>query len=116
MRIAYGLAAALIAADGKILREEITMAVAIGKQLFAGFNEQDFLNVVSAGHDLPTPEELAIVLKRVVNEETKAAVYKYLVAIAAADNEVAPEEQAALMSIARNLGISGPGRGVDRSA
>ncbi len=116
VRIAYGLAAALIAADGKLLREEITMAVAIGKQLFADFNERDFLAVVSARRDLPTPEDLAIVLKRVVNQETKAAVYKYLVAIAAADNEVAPEEQTLLMSIARNLGISGPGQGVDRSA
>ena len=116
VRIAYGLAAALIVADGKILPEEITMAAAIGKQLFADFDEQEFLSVVSAGRGLPTPDDLAALLKTVVNEETKAAVYKYLVAIAAADNEVAPEEQKLLMSIARNLGISGPGRGVDRSA
>jgi uncharacterized tellurite resistance protein B-like protein len=115
VRIAYGLAAALIAADGKIEREEISTATKIGKQLFLDFNEQDFLLVVSAGRDLPTPDDLAIVLKTVVNEETKQAVFKYLVAIAAADDEVAPEEQKLLKRIAGNLGLRGPGYGVDQS-
>ncbi len=115
VRIAYGLAAALIAADGKIEREEISTATKIGKQLFVDFDEQDFLSVVSAGRDLPTPEDLAIVLNSVVNEDTKQAVFKYLVAIAAADNEVVPEEQKLLKRIAGNLGISGPGHGVDHS-
>jgi len=115
VRIAYGLASALIAADGKIQMKEITAASIIGKQLFPDFNEQDFLTVVSAGRDLPSPAELATLLKRVVSSQTKLAVYKYLVAIAAADDEVAPEEQALLKVIANNLDISGPGRGIDHS-
>ncbi len=115
VRIAYGLAAALIAADGKIQMKEITAASSIGKQLFPDFNEQDFLTVVSAGRDLPSPAELATLLKCVVSSQTRQAVYKYLVAIAAADDEVAPEEQTLLKVIANNLGISGPGRGIDHS-
>lgn len=70
VRIAYGLAAALISADGRIDKEEIRTASAVGKQLFPDFSDEDFLAVVAAGRDLPEPAELAAVLKRVVNEET----------------------------------------------
>ena len=51
----------------------------------------------------------------VVSSQTRQAVYKYLMAIAAADNEVATEEQKLLKMIAQNLGISGPGHGLDHS-
>jgi len=51
----------------------------------------------------------------VVSSQTRQAVYKYLVAIAAADNEVATEEQKLIKMIAQNLGISGPGHGLDHS-
>lgn len=116
VRIAYALAAALIAADGKIMQEEIAVASAIGKRLFADFDEQEFITVVAAGRGQHEPAELAAVLRGVVNEATKRAVYKYLVAIAAADNEIAAEEHGLLRTIAQNLGINEPGRGVDRSA
>lgn len=116
VRIAYGLAAALIRADGHIDGQEIRVASSIGKQVFAEFNERDFVAVVEAGSDLPGPEDLASVFNALAGSHTKNAVYRYLVAVAAADNEVAPEERAVLRTVADNLGISGPGHGVDQSA
>ncbi len=115
VRIAYGLAAALITSDGKVYREEIETASNIGKELFPDFNEDDFLEVAAANRDLPTPEDLAVLLNNVVDEKTKHAVYKYLIAIAAADDEVAPEEHAMLKMVAENLGLTEPGQGFDRS-
>jgi uncharacterized tellurite resistance protein B-like protein len=115
VRIAYSLAAALIAADGKIEPQEIATATKIGRQLFADFDEQEFLQVISVRRDLPTPDDLAILLNKVVNEATKQAVFKYLVTIAAADDEVALEEQRLLMRIAGNLGLTGSGHGLDQS-
>ena len=115
VRIAYGLAAALITSDGKVYPEEVQVASSIGKDLFSDFDEEEFLAVAEARRDLPTPADLAIMLNDIVDEKTKRAVYKYLVAIAAADDEVAPEEHAMLRMIAENLGLTEPGRGFDRS-
>jgi hypothetical protein len=42
-------------------------------------------------------------------------VFKYLVTIAAADDEVALEEQKLLMRIAGNIGLTGSGHGLDQS-
>ena len=115
VRIAYGLAAALITSDGKVYPEEVNVASSIGKDLFPDFDEEEFLAVAEAKRDLPTPADLAVMLNEIVDEKTKRAVYRYLVAIAAADDEVAPEEHAMLRMIAENLGLAEPGRGLDRS-
>lgn len=115
VRIAYNLAAALIAADGKVYEVEVTTAARIGKQLFADFNEEDFYATITSSRDLPAAEEIATMLKRVVSLETRDTLYRYLLAIAAADQEVAAEEQEILMLIAKNLGLTGPGHGVDQS-
>ncbi len=115
VRIAYGLAAALITSDGKVYPEEVKVASSIGKDLFPEFDEEEFLAIAEAKRDLPTPADLAIMLNEVVDEKTKRAVDKYLVAIADADDEVAAEEHALLKMIAHNLGLTEPGRGFDRS-
>lgn len=116
VRIAYGLAAALITSDGKVHREEVETAASIGKDLFPDFDDEEFLAVAEAKRDIPTPTDLAVLLNDVVDARTKRDVYKYLVAIAAADNEVAPEEHAMLKMVAENLGLAEPGQGIDRSA
>lgn len=115
VRIAYALAAALIRADGRVDYGEIDIASSIGKQVFAEFNDADFLATVAANNDLPNPGDLAHVLNGIVDHKTKTAVYKYLVAIAAADNQVVAEERTMLRSVAENLGLEGAGSGIDRS-
>jgi uncharacterized tellurite resistance protein B-like protein len=84
--------------------------------VFAKFNERDFVAFVEAGSDLPGPEVLASVFNALAGPHTKNAVYRYLVAVAAADHEAAREERAVLGTVADNLGISGASRGVDQSA
>lgn len=115
VRIAYALAAALIRADGRVDYGEIDIASSIGKQVFADFNDADFLATVAANNDLPSPDDLAHVLNGIVDHKTKNAVYRFLVAIAAADNKVVAEERTMLRSVAENLGLEQAGSGVDRS-
>lgn len=115
VRIAYGLAASLICADGQVDQSEIDVASSIGKQVFSEFNDDDFLAAIAASADLPGPADLARVLNGLVDATTKDAVYKFLLAIAAADNRVVAEEQALLRSVAQNLGLERTGSGIDRS-
>lgn len=115
VRIAYGLAAALICADGSIDNQEIDTAVSIGQQVFSEFDRDEFLGVVAAHRDLPGPADLAQVLRGIVDARTKEAVYRFLVAVASADNQVVPEERSMLRAVADNFGIGEAGAGVDQS-
>jgi len=116
VRTSYSLAAALIGADNKILPQEIATAATIGKQIFPEFNVAEFIKTVRQRNTLPDPDELSSLLGATLNEDTKNAVYRYLVAIATSDREVAPEEQEILETVARNMRISGAGSGVDTQA
>lgn len=116
VRIAYGLAAALICADGTVDAREIDIARAIGKQVFAEFDDSEFDAVIATSRNLPGPADLARVLGSLVEPGTKEAVYRFLVAIAAADSAVVAEEQAMLKAVAENLGLVEAGAGLDRSA
>lgn len=115
VRIAYALAAAMIRADGQIDYGEIDTASSIGKQVFSDFNDKDFLETVAANSDLPRPADLAHVLNGIVDYKTKNAVYRFLVAIAAADRQVVAEEHAMLQTVAHNLGLEKTGSGIDQS-
>lgn len=115
VRIAYALAAAMIRADGQVDYGEIDTASSIGKQVFSDFDDKDFLETVAADSDLPGPDDLARVLNGIVDYRTKNAVYRFLVAIAAADQKVVAEERSMLRSIAQNLGLEQTGAGVDHS-
>jgi uncharacterized tellurite resistance protein B-like protein len=116
VRLAYRLAAAMIAADGKILPEEMEEAARIGQEIFADFDVSEFRAVAQIHGALPEPAELASILKSVLSGSGRADIYRYLLAIAAADREIAPEERRMLRSIADNLGIDGAGQGMDLQA
>ncbi|RME98940.1 MAG: hypothetical protein D6773_13680, partial [Alphaproteobacteria bacterium] len=66
-------------------------------------------------NSLPPPGELAALLGTQIEGDAAKEVYRYLVAIATADQDVAPEERALLREIARSLGISTAGGGIDAS-
>ena len=116
VRIAYGLAAALICADGTVDAREIEIARTIGKQVFSQFDDAEFDTVIATSKNLPGPADLARMLRSLVDPRTKEAVYRFLVAIAAADSEVVAEERIVLKSVAENLGLMDAGAGLDRSA
>ncbi|MEC9369595.1 MAG: TerB family tellurite resistance protein, partial [Pseudomonadota bacterium] len=95
---------------------EIATATRIGQTLFSGFSERDFRTVLAAHRELPGPEELAALLKQALPEDGRAAVYRYLVAIASADGEMAGEEQTLLALVAGKLGLESAGGGHDERA
>lgn len=103
VRIGYSLAASMIAADEKIQDEEISTAADIGERIFDGFDRSEFNGVVANHSDLPEPAELASVLSTVLDDASKEALYGYLLAIAASDDDLATEEKKLLDTVAENM-------------
>jgi uncharacterized tellurite resistance protein B-like protein len=106
LRVAYGLAAAMIAADGKIEQEEVSVAIEVGRQLFSEFVAADFFKVMASHKHLPGVAELASLLAKLLEENEKQLVFGYLAEIAASDGEVADSERAMLEQVRINLGLS----------
>ena len=77
----YCLAAAMVAADGKIESEEIAVAESIGKGLFQDFDPVDFRERCNNPDDIPDVEKLTEIIGAMVTEEGKALILKYLKAI-----------------------------------
>lgn len=92
LRATYGLAAAMVAADGRIDPNEITVAEAIGSRTFADFDPVDFRDCCNNPEDLPDAEKIADYLNDILTDDQKQSVLRYLNEIAAADGEVADEE------------------------
>jgi hypothetical protein len=106
VQIAYGLAASVIVADRKILPEEIAVAADIGARILEGFDANEFRKTVDNHKNLPETAELAGLLREVLTEEGKVLLYRYLTAIAEADQEVSAEEHALLATVAHKLGLA----------
>ncbi|PRQ02257.1 Tellurite resistance protein TerB [Enhygromyxa salina] len=106
LRVAYGLAAAMIAADGKVEDEEVAIAIEVGRQLFAEFAADDFFRVMANHKDLPGVAELAHLLAQILEDKEKSLVFGYLAEIAASDGHVADEERAMLEQVRTKLGLS----------
>lgn len=105
LRVAYGLAAAVIAADGKVEDEEVAVAIEIGRQLFENFDADEFFKVLAGHKHLPGVSELAHLLGQVLGEQEKAQVFGYLAEIAHSDGHVAIEETRMLEHVRQNLGL-----------
>ena len=99
LKVGYMLAAKMIAADGKVLPEEIDVAEGIGAQLFSDFDSKDFREVVNRHGSLPAVEELASLLRDSLTDEGKTMVSRYLHAIASADGSVSMSELSLLTRI-----------------
>ncbi len=101
--LSYGLASAMITADGKIEAQEVTQANEIGKQLFHDFDEDEFYKIVHDYKNLPSADTLAGIIKDGLDNASKSMIYKYLHAIAHADGTVAEEESELLERIAQKM-------------
>ena len=101
----YCLAAAMVAADGKIESEEIAVAEAIGKGLFQDFDPVDFRERCNNPDDIPDVEKLTEIIGAMVTEEGKALILKYLKAISESDQDVDEKETALLQTVAENWNI-----------
>ena len=114
-RVAAALAAAMVAADGKVEDAEVEAAIAIGGQLIEGFDPMVFHEALENVHTLPPTAQLAGLLAEILEEPGKAAVMRYLLAIAAADGEIADSELAELRTAAEALGVELPEMPADQA-
>jgi uncharacterized tellurite resistance protein B-like protein len=105
LRVAYGLAASMIAADGKVEDEEVAVAIEVGRQLFDAFEPNEFFKVLAGHKELPGVSELAHVLGQTLEENEKSVVFGYLAEIAASDGHVAIEETRMLESVRTKFGL-----------
>jgi uncharacterized tellurite resistance protein B-like protein len=101
--IGYSLAVAMIKADGRIEEDEVNAAIKVGKETFSDFDEVKFRAKLNSYKMLPSIEDLSLLLKIQLNQEGKAAVIEFLVAICVSDGDIAKEEITLLQTVAKCL-------------
>lgn len=93
LNLVYGLAAAMVVADGRIEQAEIDMAEKLGHKLIPNFNDAAFIKVVKAHQQLPRFNDMIDAVAPLLPMEVKIEIYEYLNAIATADGQLAPDEK-----------------------
>lgn len=105
-QVAYGLAACVIAADRKVLHQEVALASEIGQKILEDFDDAAFRRTVANHGNLPEPVELARLLREALTEDGRLLMYRYLLAIAHADDDFSVEERNLIALIGTNLGLA----------
>ena len=105
LRVAYGLAVSMIAADGKHEDEEVAVALEVGRLIFADFDDSHFYNVLGNHQHLPAVADLSKMLADILEDKEKSLVFGYLAEIAASDGEVAKSEELMLERVRANLDL-----------
>lgn len=93
LNIVYGLAAAMVVADGRIEQSEIDMAEKLGHRLIPNFDDAAFIKVVKGHKQLPRFNDMVDAVAPLLPMEVKVEIYEYLNAIASADGQMAPDEK-----------------------
>ena len=93
LNIVYGLAAAMVVADGEIEKHEIEMAERLGARLIPNFNNDAFLKVVRGHAQLPRFNDMVDAIAPLLPLEAKAEIFDYLQAIATSDGQLSPDER-----------------------
>ena len=93
LNIVYGLAAAMVVADGRIEQAEIDMAEQLGHSLIPNFDDEAFVKVVKGHKQLPRFNDMVDAVAPLLPMEVKIEIYEYLNAIASADGQLAPDEK-----------------------
>lgn len=106
--VAAALAALLVSADGEITSVEKDLASSLGSRMFEGFSPLVFETLLDGMDVVPDAGDLAAQLAGLIDDEGKASIMEYLVALANADNNVAEVERAQLEQVARALGTEMP--------
>ena len=93
LHIVYGLAAAMVVADGRIEQAEIDMAEKLGHKLIPNFDDAAFIKVVKAHQKLPRFNDMVDTVAPLLPFEAKVEIHDYLSAIASADGKISPDEK-----------------------
>ncbi len=107
-RVATALAATMVAADGEINEDEVTVSIKLGKSLLEDFDEELFHRLLKKVSLLPTTTQLSALLGPHLEEDARQPVVDYLLAIAAADGYIDKTEIVELEAAARGLGLTPP--------
>lgn len=107
-KIAAALAASLISSDGVIEEAEKAVAVQVGQDMLPGFSRETFEEMLREVDELPSAYQLALPLRKALDEEARDQILQYLVAIAAADHQVVRVEAEELRAVAQALGVPMP--------
>lgn len=106
--VGVALAAAMILADGEIDEAEVQAAERAGDEVFEGFDEAALRMILEHGKDLPPVEDLAAMLRDVLDQDGKTRLMVFLAEIAMADGTVATSERELLQRVAASLGVQSP--------
>lgn len=93
LSIVYGLAAAMVVADGQVEQSEIDIAEKLGARLIANFDNDAFLKVVKGHAQLPRFNDMVDAVAPLLPLEAKAEIFDYLQAIATSDGQISPDER-----------------------
>ena len=88
LSIVYGLAAAMVVADGQVEQSEIDIAEKLGARLIANFDNDAFLKVVKGHAQLPRFNDMVDAVAPLLPLEAKAEIFDYLQAIATSDGQI----------------------------
>ena len=104
-RLGYSLATSMMVADGRIDEEEVAVALAVGMKIFPDFSEEELRGVIKNARNLPSPQDIATLLREVLTDDGKKAVCSYLWMIAKADGNVDDSEEKLLAEVTANIGL-----------
>ena len=99
--VGVALAASMILADGEINPAEVTAAEKAGDEVFDGFDEAALRLILENAKNLPSVEDLAKMLRDVLDNDGKSKIMVFLSEIAIADGNVSAEERQMLEQIGR---------------
>ena len=105
LNIVYGLAAAMVAADGEIEEDEIKMAETLGARLIPNFDNEDFLKVVRGHAQLPRFNDMVDAVAPLLPMEAKVEIFDYLQAIATSDGQLSPDERHFIHHVEMRFGL-----------
>ncbi|MFO0977868.1 MAG: TerB family tellurite resistance protein [Planctomycetaceae bacterium] len=106
--VSYALAASMIMADGSVDESELQAAEKAGDEVFGNFDEAALRMIVESGKKLPPVQDLAGMLRDVLDAKQKGKVLEYLMQIAMANGSISNEERAVLIKVAEGLGVPNP--------
>jgi tellurite resistance protein len=105
LNIVYGLAAAMVVADGEIEEDEIEMAETLGARLIPNFDNEDFLKVVRGHAQLPRFNDMVDAVAPLLPMEAKVEIFDYLQAIATSDGQLSPDERHFIHHVEMRFGL-----------
>lgn len=104
-QLGYSLAASMMAADGNIDEKEIDVALRIGQKIFSDFDEAELRSTLARAKTLPSPQDIATLLREVLTNDGKRILCSYLWAIAEADGTIDESEKQLLTEVTDNIGL-----------